>query len=197
MASNWPILAGSLISGVTGIAGANAQADASDAAVAELRRQDDLNRTESAPYVSTGHDALTKLRALTGLDGGAPDYSGFENEPGRLFAIEQGTRSINRSLAARGKAISGEGVREGIRYATGMADQGFNTYANRLASLAGLGQTSVNNNAAVGSNTAANIGQATMNGGAARASGYAAAGNAAVGGLSNYLFLQQLAKKGP
>jgi hypothetical protein len=131
---------------------------------------------------------------MSGLDGGAPDYSGFENAPGRQFAIQQGERSIDRSLAARGKALSGEGVREGVKFATGMADQGFNTYWNQLAGVAGLGQTTAANNASVGANTAANVGNAQMQGGNARASGYAAANNAAVSGLSNYLLMQKLAK---
>jgi hypothetical protein len=191
---NWPIIASSLISGLTGIAGAKAQEGASDDAVGEMRRQFDTARGDAMPYIGAGHDALSRLRAMSGLDGGAPDYSGFENAPGRQFAIQQGERSIDRSLAARGKALSGEGVREGVKFATGMADQGFNTYWNQLAGVAGLGQTTAANNASVGANTAANVGNAQMQGGNARASGYAAANNAAVSGLSNYLLMQKLAK---
>jgi len=190
----WPVLAGSLISGIGGVLGAREQSQAADAAANESRRQFDISRGDALPYIETGHSALGKLRALSGVDGGAPDYSGFENSPDYLFAKEQGERSINRSLAARGKAISGEGVREGIRFAGGIASQNLNTYSNRLASLAGIGQTAGAQNAAVGANTAANVGAATIAGGNARSSGYAAAGNAAIGGLSNYLLMQQLAR---
>jgi hypothetical protein len=192
--SNWPVIVGSLISGLTGIAGSNAQKDASEAAVAESRRQFDTARGDALPYIEGGHSALARLRALTGIDSGTPDYSGFESSPDYLYAKQEAEKAGSRRLAAIGKANSGEAVQELSRTASGVASQNLGTYANRLASIAGLGQTTAANNAVVGANSAATVGHAQMNGGDARSSGYAALNNSVQSGLSNYLLMQQLAR---
>src|SRR5690606_42065918 len=63
------------------------------------------------------------------------------------------------------------------RYSQGIASDEFNSYANRLASLAGVGQTSTNSLAQLGANAASNMGNIEMQKGAARASGYQQQGN--------------------
>lgn len=93
--------------------------------------------------------------------------------------------------------------RELTRYGQGIADQEFNTYANRLSSLAGVGQTATQSTAAFGQQSANNISGAFLSGGAqqgaalqnaatARASGYAGVGNAASGAANNYLLYSSL-----
>jgi hypothetical protein len=131
-----------------------------------------------------------------GNPGGAPDNSGFFQSPDYQFNLDQGQQAIDRSLAARGKSLSGAGVKEGVRYASGMASQEFGNFYNRLANLAGIGQSSTGSTAAAGANAANNIGQNHLFAGQSRANGYMQAGqainNGVQGGISNYMLSQYL-----
>lgn len=114
-----------------------------------------------------------------------PDYSEFYNSPDYQFAYDEGLRATNAALAARGLANSGRALKELTRYGQGMASQQLNNYANRLASIAGVGQTATTNTAQLGANAAANIAGAYQNAGDARASAYLAQGNAINQGINN------------
>ena len=76
------------------------------------------------------------------------------NEPGYQFGLEQGRNALEGSAAARGGLYSGNALRELTRYggdyattrfgqANDRAQQAFGNRWNRLAGLAGIGQTSV------------------------------------------------------
>lgn len=171
------------------------------AAIAESARQFDLARGDQLPFIETGQSAIAKLRQLFGLSrgddpGGPADFSVFEESPGFQFVKEQGQEAIDRSLVARGKGLSGQGVIEGTRFATGLASQEFGSFFDRLASLAGIGQTGAAISASAGAASAGQIGAAELAGGfgvaGARASGFQGINNAIQGGLSNFLLLQQL-----
>lgn len=120
-----------------------------------------------------------------------PDLSVFWESPDYRFNLGEGQKAIDRSLAARGRALSGAGVREGIRYASGMASNEFGNFYNRLASQAGIGQSSVNATGQMGMQTAGNIGNALMQAGNARANAYMTGAqginNAVQGGIGNWL----------
>jgi len=86
--------------------------------------------------------------------------------------------------------MSGGMGRELTRYGQGFASGEFNQYANRLASLAGIGQTSTQATGQLGQqaagqygNTSNALGQTIMSGGTAQASGIAGAGNAWATGI--------------
>lgn len=49
--------------------------------------------------------------------------------PGYQFALEQGQKAIDNSLAARGGILSGRALKEGARFATGLADNTVRTQA--------------------------------------------------------------------
>ncbi len=122
--------------------------------------------------------------------GGSPDYSAFYKSPGYDFRFDEGQRAIERSASAKGGLMSGGMGRELTRYGQGFASGEFNNYANRLASLAGIGQTATNATGQLGSNTAGQFGstseglaQTVMAGGTAQASGIAGAGNAWATGI--------------
>lgn len=217
-----PIIAGSIISAGAGIYGANKAAKSAERgaalnaasqekAIEEQRRQFDLVRGDTAPYRQTGVNALDRLSALYGLGPVAGStasnigtgMSVFTQDPGYQFNLAEGQKAIDRSLAARGKALSGAGIKEGMRYASGLASQEFGNFYNRLANIAGLGQGGVNTSAQAGMSTASNIGNAYSNIGAgaqnaanARGSAYMtgaqAVNNAAQGGVSNYLLSEYL-----
>jgi len=191
------IIGGALIGGGASIAASRQAAGGADRATEESRRQFDIQREDQLPFIETGQSALARLRSLFGLSrgddpGGAGDFSFFEESPGFQFRKEQGEEAVNRSLVARGKALSGQGVKESIRFASGLAAQEFGSFFDRLASLAGIGQKGAAQSAAAGAVSAGQVGRAEIAGGNARASAFAGLNNAFQGGLSNFLLLQQL-----
>lgn len=101
-----------------------------------------------------------------------PDLSVFFESPDYQFNLAEGQKAIDRSLAARGRTLSGAGVREGVRYASGMASNEMGNFYNRLANIAGLGQTATGSTAAAGANAANNISQNHLFAGQSRANGY-------------------------
>lgn len=120
--------------------------------------------------IEAGDDAIGEMRRQLGLDPGGADFSAFRESPGYQFALEEGQRAIEGTAAARGRVLSGDAVRSAVDYATGLADQTYNQYFNRLTELAGMGADAQNRLVAAG-NTAAEArsnltlgrGQATAN----------------------------------
>lgn len=140
------------------------------------------------PDTIEGIDAeIASLQAQidAGSAGGtAPDYSAFYKSPGYEFRQEEGIRAIDRSAAARGQLMSGGTLRELQRYGQGLASSEFNTYANRLSDLAGIGSSVATAGGQLGATAAGQVGAAsagiagtTLAGGTARASGIAQQGN--------------------
>jgi hypothetical protein len=76
-------------------------------------------------------------------DQGDP-YAQFRESPDYKFALEQGQRATNQSLAARGLSNSGAALKELTNYGQGVASQQLGNYKNQLMSLAGIGQTATN-----------------------------------------------------
>lgn len=153
--------------------GAQAQQDAADAATAEQRRQYDLTRQDQMPFLDAGYDALRRQQQA--LDG---DWSGFENSPDYLFALQQGTQALDRGAAARGGFTGGGADADRIKLGQGLASQNFGNYWNRLAGRAGQGQSSATNLGGLGMQMASNIGGNMMDAANARASSYANSANA-------------------
>ncbi len=125
--------------------------------------------------------------------GGAagPDYSPFFKSPGYEFRLGEGVRAIDRSASARGMLLSPSQGRELQRYGQGLASAEFNTYANRLSDLAGIGSSVATAGGQLGATaagqvgySAANIGQSIMAGGQARASGFVGSSNALLQGAT-------------
>ena len=185
--------------------GAEQQAASAQAQIEEERRQYDQTRADFAPYRETGYAALDKLSGMYGLKSSTSPlgYAGsdFQTSPGYEFRRSEGLRGIDRGLAARGLLNSGGADRARMRYADGLASSEYDTYANRLAAMAGVGQSATGSTAAAGQSATAgigqanqSIGQAAVNAGNARASSYANTGSAINGSVSNlaslYLYNQ-------
>lgn len=100
------------------------------------------------------------------------DYSAFTDSPDYQFALQEGNRSVNQGLAARGMSNSGAAMKELTRYGQGMASQQLGNYTNRLASLAGIGQTATQATNMAGMQAARGISSAQLAAGDARASAY-------------------------
>jgi len=152
--------------------GSNAQKDAANASSAEQRRQFDMLYNDQQPYREAGGAAVRELAGLSGYDP-TPSAQDVLNEPGYQFGLDQGRNAIQGTAAARGGLYSGQALKEltqfGGDYATtrfGQANdrkqQAFGNRWNRLASLAGLGQTSVQQSGAAGLNLGGLIGNNMM-----------------------------------
>lgn len=184
---------GSLISGYLGYKAnkeaAQAQKKASKRAIREQRRQFNLLRQDQAPYREAGEFALGEMRNM--LQG---DYD-LEETPGYQFRLEEGQQALTNNLAATGNRISGRAMKEAMRFGQGMASQEFGQQYNRLAGLAGTGQTAAQATGQAGMQTAAGISNALGRMGTAQARsarGSAASINRAIqGGIGNYLSYQQ------
>lgn len=120
-----------------------------------------------------------------GTANGKPDYGGFYASPSYQFRLNEGIKAIERSAAARGNLRGGATMKALNNYAQDTASNEFDTYANRLAALAGVGQTATGSTAAAGSNYANAASNAYTNAGNARASAYENTGNAINGGINN------------
>lgn len=188
-----------------------------DAAKRDAKMQMEMfntTRNDLAPFRQTGVAALGQMAKLYGLpqydasgkqvaDAGQADYSAFMDSPDYKFAFDEGMRAVNAGLAARGLSNSGRAMKELTRYGQGAASQQLGNYVNRLAAMAGVGQTATTNTGQLGASAAAQAGQSIQAAGDARASGYLAranqnnllygglmdaAGGPAAGGLSGNAF---------
>jgi hypothetical protein len=198
------IVGAAVVGGAATVASGNKAAKAqqygTDQAVNEQRRVDELNRAENAPFRETGVNALDKLARMYGVarsgaapgatnaDGSPADYGGFETSPGYAFRRDEGLKAIDRANSSRGLLGSGAAKKAGGRFADGLASSEYENFTNRLAALAGVGQSATAQNAASSTNAANNIGNAYIQGGNARASAYANTGsaiNSTVNSLAN------------
>ena len=101
----------------------------------------------------------------------------IRNTPGYNFQLEQGTRALNANRSAGGIS-GGELTKDFARFNQGVASSFYQDYANRLANLAGTGQTAATNQGSLAVQSGANIGNTLINAGNARASGILGQGNA-------------------
>jgi hypothetical protein len=139
-------------------------AQAADKSLAVQPQQYGETKANNAPFLATGTSALGKLAQIYGLD--SVDDSGFTipgeaqpqldpnadfyKSPDYQFALNEGTKAINASAAARGMTDSGATRKAQIKYASNLASGSFNGYAGRLMELAGIGQSAANSQAGAG-----------------------------------------------
>ena len=109
--------------------------------------------------------------------------SGFKETPGYQFQLQQGLNAIQGSAASKGLLHSGATLKALNNYAQGQANQEYGDYYNRLAAMAGYGQTATNSINQQGQAVGNNISDLQTQVGNARASAYL--GNNNSGGLLN------------
>ena len=147
---------------------AQASTEAQLKAIEEQRRQFDLSRGDYKPFMDAGYDSINDQNAF--LKG---DWSGFQNSPDYAFALDQGTKALDRSAASRGRLYSGGYGEDLTRFGQGLATQNADNYWAKLAGRAGQGYSATSGLAGLGANMAGNIGNAYGNIGQARASSFA------------------------
>ena len=178
---------------------ASAQSDAAAQAQGLQRDQFERQVELQRPYREAGERALNNLE-------GASEYTPFgmgqfQQDPGYAFRIGEGQKALDRQAAARGGLISGGALKAAQRYGQEMGSQEYQNAFNRyqaerqaklgpLQSLAGVGQTSVNQLGVAGQQYASGAGEAIGAGAQARASGYMGQANAVTGGMNQYMNYQ-------
>lgn len=192
-----------------------------EAQAAEARRQYDQSRTDLAPYRDAGYTALGQIASGT-ANGGEFNrnftMADYQADPGYQFRLDQGNRGVEASAAARGGVLSGGTLKALSRYNQDSASQEYGaaynrfnndttTRFNRLASVAGVGQTATNSGIAAGQNYLGQTATTTNNMNAndaaatnARASSYVNTGNAvgqAAGQVGQYFALRDVYKTPP
>lgn len=147
--------------------GANAQQRGSDAATAEQRRQYDQTRTDQMPWLEAGGNALGQMQQLN-----SGDFSSFRESPDYRFAFDQGQQGLDRGAAARGGLYGGGHTADTIKFGQGMASQQYGAFYDRLASMAGIGQSTARGLGSLGAGMASQIGANYRGAADARASSY-------------------------
>ena len=182
---------------------AKAQKYAADKSADVQQYMYDTSREDFAPWRDVGQSALYKLAGMYGVGTGSATgagtsgaagagaasapYGGFEASPGYQWRLDQGVQAAERSASSRGLLGSGAAVKAVQRYGEGLASSEYENYANRLSSLAGVGQSATQSTAAAGQNAANGMSQAYTQSGNATASSYLNAGNAVNSGVNNVL----------
>lgn len=94
--------------------------------------------------------------APTGTPNALNPTDWLRSTPGYQFNLDEGQRAMNASLAARGGLLSGDAGREAIRYGQNYGDRIYADQFNRLAGIAGTGQTAQSQGQQAGTNYANN-----------------------------------------
>lgn len=153
---------GALISSDSTRSASNKVADGNAAALDETKREFDITQENQKPYLEAGKTALGKLAT----ENDTPlDQTQVQLDPGYQFGLQQGQQAIDRRTAAAGGRISGAALKAAAQYGTDYATSGYSAaYSranqartdrlNRLAALAGIGQTATQNVGAAGASSA-------------------------------------------
>jgi hypothetical protein len=209
---------GAAVAGVaSSVIGSNASKSAADkqaqmgyAAIAEQRREFDIGQQALEPYRGVGKEALYKLSDYLGLPtppgstitpsdttGSLTKPFSFDisKDPGYQFRLDEGTKAVENSAAARGSQLSGATLKELLRYGSDYASGEFNAAFQRdqatkgqiysmLTGGAGIGIGATNTGVNAGTQTASNIGNTLTGIGNAQAAGTIGQANAITGGIT-------------
>jgi hypothetical protein len=152
---------GSAISGRATRKAAQEQRAATSEAIAEQQRQYDQTRADFAPYRETGANALQRLY---GTMDQAVTPEMVMQDPGYQFGMDQGMQALQRAQSRMGGRVSGQALKAASRFGTNYGASGYNAAyqrrqdtLNRLASLAGIGQTATGSSAMAGAGSANSI----------------------------------------
>lgn len=109
-----------------------------------------------APYFNAGVNQLPSLEEQYGqlTEDPTAKYAqfggGYSQSPGFKFALDQALQASRNAAAAGGMAGSPQHEQENMQVATGLANQDFNNYMDRIAKLYGVGLQGKQNLAAAG-----------------------------------------------
>ena len=159
-----------LIGGSSLVSGYLSQ-EATERGIDEIARQYDQTRADFAPWREAGADALGQIQNF--------DYASIQSDPMYQLANEEALRATNRGNAARGLNLSGNALIGEARTAADIAGNFGNNRWNRLAGLAGVGQTATGSTAQAGAGAANQLSNLYLQQGQGL-------NNAVQGGMQNY-----------
>ena len=188
---------GGLLSSQGQRAAASTQADAANRAIELQDRQRQAEIARLQPQFEAGTNALRQMQSgafaqPAAFRFGAGDY---QADPGYAFRLAEGQKLLDRTAARDSNLFSGGALKAATRYGQDMASQEFgnaynraltgynanvarsDTGYNRLAAMAGLGQTAGTQIGAAGQNYATNAGNLMGQAGQATAAGQLGMGN--------------------
>ena len=171
-------LASSLIGSRAAGKAADVQARAAEQGTAAQERMFNRQVELQEPWRQAGMNALNRMQS--------GDVMGMM-DPSYKFRLGEGLKALDRQAAARGGLISGGALKAAQRYGQDFASTEFGNAYNRLAGLAGVGQTATNTLTGAAGQFGQNQAAGLSNAAQARASGYIGGANALAGGLSQYL----------
>ena len=140
----------------------------------------DQNRKDQEPWMNVGRNALKQMYDGTLYNNFK--MSDFQKDPGYQFRMDEGVRALENSAAAKGSLNSGATLRALTEFGQNLASNEYNNAYNRfnadrdqrynkLANLAGAGQTATSNVGAAGQAYSSNYGSNLMAGQQARSAG--------------------------
>ena len=208
------ILGSAVIGGLMSNKAASTSASATQQAAqtsADVQREMFNKQVElQEPWRQAGMNALTQMQGQTNAMPAA--FTGkvdLTQDPGYAFRLEEGLKGLERSAAARGGLMGGAQMKAMEKYGQGMASQEYqnaynralteynanvareSTGYNRLAALAGIGQTATGQISGAAGSLGSNLGNLAYNAGTAagnaQAAGYMGMANSLSGGLGSYL----------
>lgn len=204
-------IAAAIIGGVAAIGGAyiassgarsaaNTQTNAANRATDTQLDMFNTVNDQQKPYREAGYTALGQIGAQSGADGYFNHQFNRDDLNANLapnfdFMREIGSGAVTNMANSMG-GLGGNSLAEISKWNTGFAQQGYQqayqnytnnqtNIFNRLASIAGLGQTAGANATTGASTFAGNIAGSQMGAGNAAAAGQVGSANAIAGGLNN------------
>jgi len=158
-----------------------------EAGIAEQRRQFDVATGLQRPALEAGDLARQELLASLGLSGQEAEgqfFDRFKETRGQQFLRQQQEKATTRNAAALGQRLGGNVLTALQEQAEGRAAGRLGEFQNRLASLAGAGQTAATQTGQFGQQTGANVANLQQAGAQARASGILGQNQALQQGIS-------------
>lgn len=181
-------IGGAAISSNASSKASKAQQDAANTATGLARQQYTDTVDRNRPFYDAGTAALATLQQkLPELNSGY-DPSKLTSEPGYQFGLQQGQQALERSMAARGRGVSGAALKAasefGTNYGTTKLNDAFQRdqsskqqQFNQLQALTNIGQASGNNSSAAGQQFANSAGANMIGAGDSAAANNIAQGN--------------------
>ena len=184
-------LAGIAVGGATLVSGymqgqaaegaAQTQAQASEAGIAEQRRQFDVVQKLLEPYVTGGTKAFEQQQALVGVQGPKAQraaIAALEQSPAFQALQQQGENALLQQASATGGLRGGNVQAALAQFRPQLLSQLIEQQYSQLGGLAKYGQASAAGTGAAAQETGSNIAQLLAAQGAATAGGQLAAGKA-------------------
>jgi len=186
-----------IAAGVTAAAGigtsllqSNATSKAADKANAVQREMLAQSRADLEPWRTAGQGALPQVQNAAGMNGQEgydAAMQAFHTSPGYKFQLDQGLRAVDAGAAANSFGRSGAVLKAEQAFGSGLADQSFKDYYNRLFDLSKLGETAASGQATASQNTGTGIAQTDLSEGSAQTSIYGNLGKGINDSVGTYM----------